>query len=69
MAPRDIAHQLRNSGKVSHHYLLIFSPSGFEEFVMATAVPAPDSAEPPTERQLQGEDPALAIQRVHELVS
>ena len=67
MAPRDIAHQLRNSGKVPNQYLLIFSPSGFEDFVMATAVPAPDGAEPPTERQLQGEDPALTIQRVHEL--
>ena len=69
MAPRDICHQLRNSGKAPNHYLLIFSPSGFEEFVMATAVPAPDGAEPPTERQLKGEDPSLAVQRVHELAT
>ena len=44
MAPRDIPHQLRNSGNVENHYLLMFSPSGFEEFLMATAVPAPDNA-------------------------
>ena len=25
-------HQLRNSGNVENHYLLMFSPSGFEEF-------------------------------------
>jgi quercetin dioxygenase-like cupin family protein len=42
IAPRDIPHQLRNSGKVENHYLLVFSPSGFEEFLKATAVPAPD---------------------------
>ena len=38
MAPRDIPHELRNSGNITNHYLLIFSPSGFEEFVMATAL-------------------------------
>ena len=26
----------------TNHYLLVFSPSGFEEFIVATAVPAPD---------------------------
>ena len=69
MAPRDIAHQLRNSGQVPNHYLLIFSPAGFEELVMATAVPAPDGAEPPTEPQLRGEDAGPAIQRVRELAA
>jgi hypothetical protein len=44
MAPRDIPHQLRNPGSTENHFLLIFSPSGFEEFVMATAIPAPDNA-------------------------
>ena len=29
MAPRGIPHQLRNSGDVENHYLLVFSPSGF----------------------------------------
>ena len=49
LAPRDIPHQLRNYGNVENHYLLLFSPSGFEEFVMATAVPAPHDAVAPTE--------------------
>src|SRR5499433_3721152 len=48
LAPRDIPHELRNSSKTTNHYLLVFSPSGFEEFIMATAVPAPDNAEAPT---------------------
>jgi quercetin dioxygenase-like cupin family protein len=68
MAPRDIPHQLRNSG-TSDHFLLVFSPSGFEEFVMATALPAPDNAAAPTEPQLQGDALAIAIQNVHRLAS
>ena len=63
LAPRDIPHQLRNSGNVENHYLLLFSPSGFEEFVMATAVPAPDNAVAPTE------PPAVAVRNVHELAA
>ena len=63
LAPRDIPHQLRNSGNVENHYLLLFSPSGFEEFVMATAVPAPDNAVAPTE------PPAVAVRHVHELAA
>ena len=35
MAPRDIPHQLRNSGDVENHYLLVFSPSGIEDFFEA----------------------------------
>jgi quercetin dioxygenase-like cupin family protein len=58
IAPRDIPHQLRNSGNVENHYLLVFSPSGFEEFLKATAVPAPDNAVAPTE------PPAGAVQSV-----
>jgi len=34
LAPRDIPHQLRNSGDTTNHYLLVFSPSGFEEFII-----------------------------------
>lgn len=63
MAPRDIPHQLRNSGNVENHYLLMFSPSGFEEFLMTTAVPAPDNAGAPTE------PPAVTIRNVHELAA
>jgi len=63
LAPRDIPHQLRNSGDTTNHYLLIFSPSGFEEFMMATAVPAPDNAVAPTE------PPAAAVRNVHELAA
>ena len=63
LAPRDIPHQLHNSGNTTNHYLLVFSPSGFEEFVMATAVPAPDNAVAPTE------PPAVAVRNVRELVA
>jgi quercetin dioxygenase-like cupin family protein len=47
MAPRNIPHELRNSGSTTNHYLLLFSPSGFEDFVMATALPPPDNAVAP----------------------
>jgi len=63
LAPRNIAHKLRNSGNTTNHYLLVFSPSGFEEFVMATAVPAPDNAVAPTE------PPAAAVRNVHQLAA
>ena len=63
VAPRDIPHQLRNSGDVENHYLLIFWPSGFEGFLEETAIPAPDNAVAPTE------PPAAAIRNVHELAS
>jgi quercetin dioxygenase-like cupin family protein len=63
IAPRDIPHQLRNSGKVENHYLLMFSPSGFEGFLGATAVPAPDNAAAPTK------PPAVAVRNVHELAT
>jgi quercetin dioxygenase-like cupin family protein len=63
IAPRDIPHQLRNSGDVENHYLIMFSPSGFEEFLKATAVPAPDNAVAPTE------PPAVAVRNVHELAA
>ena len=63
IAPRDIPHQLRNPGKTENHYLLVFSPSGFEEFLKATAVPAPDDAVAPTE------PPADAVRGVLELAA
>ena len=63
MAPRDIPHQLRNSGDVENHYLLVFSPSGFEEFMRVTAVPAPDNAAAPTK------PPAIPVQNVHKLAT
>jgi len=63
MAPRDIPHQLRNCGDVENHYLLVFSPSGFEEFLRMTAVPAPDNAAAPTK------PPAISVQNVHELAA
>jgi len=69
MAPRDIPHQLRNSGNTENQYLLIFSPSGFEEFLKMTAVPAPDNAVAPTERQPRVDDPSIAIQNVHQLAA
>src|SRR6516162_697344 len=63
LAPRDISHELRNSGNTTNHYLLVFSPSGFEEFIMAAAVPAPDNAVAPTE------PPAVAVENVHKLAT
>lgn len=69
MAPRDIPHQPRNPGARENHFLLIFSPPGFEQFVMATAIPAPDNAAAPTELQLQGGDSSLAVQNVLKLAS
>src|SRR5215510_4979548 len=63
MAPRHIPHQLRNSGNVENHYLLVFSPSGFEEFMRVTAVPAPDNAAAPTK------PPAIPVQNVHKLAT
>jgi quercetin dioxygenase-like cupin family protein len=62
MAPR-IPHQLRNSGEGENHYLLVFSPSGFEEFLRRTAVPAPDNAAAPTK------PPAIPVLNVHELAT
>jgi quercetin dioxygenase-like cupin family protein len=61
MAPRNIPHELRNCGDGENHYLLLFSPSGFEDFLYATAIPAPDHAAAPSE------PPAVAVQNVHEL--
>ena len=63
LAPRDVPHELRNPGKRENHFLLVFSHSGFEEFIMATAVPAPDNAVAPTE------PPAVAVRNVHELAA
>jgi hypothetical protein len=63
LAPRGIFHQLRNPGNVENHYLLVFSPSGFEGFLKATAIPAPANATAPTL------PPAVAIRNVHELAT
>jgi len=69
MAPRDIPHQIRNSGGGENHYLLVFSPSGLDEFLLASAILAPDNAAAPTEQQLQAGDPSIAIQNVHKLAT
>lgn len=41
----------------------MFSPSGFEEFLKATSVPAPDNAVAPTE------PPLVAVRNVFELAA
>jgi hypothetical protein len=41
----------------------MFSPSGFEEFLKATSVPAPDDAVAPTE------PPPVAVRNVFELAA
>ncbi len=46
-----------------NHYLLVFSPSGFEEFLRLTAVPAPENAPAPTK------PPAIPVHNVHELAT
>lgn len=61
LAPRDIPHQLRNSGNIENHYLLVFSPSGFEGFLNATAIPAPAGASGPTKPL------PVTVQNVHQL--
>ena len=61
IAPRDIPHQLRNSGNTENHYLLMFSPSGFEGFLKETAIPASDNAAAPTK------PPAVTVRNVHQL--
>ena len=63
IAPRNIPHQLRNSGNVANHYLILFSPAGFEELLKATSVPAPADAIAPTE------PPAIAVRNVFELAA
>jgi quercetin dioxygenase-like cupin family protein len=63
IAPRDIPHKLRNSGSAENHYLIMFSPSGFEEYLKVTAVPAPDNAVAPTK------PPAVAVRNVHEFAA
>jgi len=69
IAPRNIPHELRNSGSTTNHYLLVFSPSGFENFVMATALPAAANAVAPTAPRLQGEELSAAIENVHRLAA
>jgi quercetin dioxygenase-like cupin family protein len=63
IAPRNIPHRLRNSGRVPNHYLIMFSPAGFEEFLKATSLPAPDNAVAPTE------PPRIAVRNVFELAT
>jgi hypothetical protein len=63
IAPRDIPHQLRNSGNIENHYLLVFSPSGFEGLLKETAIPAPADAVAPTK------PPVVAVRNVHELAT
>ena len=44
----------------ANHYLIMFSPAGFEEYLKATSVPAPINAVAPTE------PPAVADRNVLE---
>ena len=62
-APRNIPHQLKNTGQAENRYLLVFSPAGFENFIDATAVTAPEGAPAPTE------PPPVAVQNVMELAA
>jgi quercetin dioxygenase-like cupin family protein len=62
-APRNIPHEIKNTGAAENRFLLIFSPAGFENFIDATAVPAPGGAPAPTE------PPKVAVQNVMELAA
>ena len=63
LAPRNIPHQIQNSGRVENRYLLVFSSAGFENFIDATAVIAPEGSPAPTE------PPPVAVQNVMELAA
>jgi quercetin dioxygenase-like cupin family protein len=63
LAPRNIPHQIKNTGTGENRYLLVFSPAGFENFIDATAVTAPEGAPAPTE------PPPVAVQNVMELAA
>lgn len=63
IAPRNISHQLRNPGDADNRYLNVFSPSGFEGFLEAISVPAPDGAVAPVE------PPTVPVQNVGELLA
>jgi len=63
LAPRNIPHQLKNTGIAENRYLLVFSPAGFENFIDATAVTAPDGAPAPTQPT------PVAVQNVMEMAA
>ena len=63
LAPGNIPHQLKNTGRAENRYLLVFSPAGFENFIDATAVTAPKGAPAPTEPY------PVAVQNVMELAA
>ena len=63
IAPRNIPHHLRNSGNVANHYLIMFSPAGFDDFLKATSVAAPNDAVAPSA------PPAIAVRNVFELAA
>ena len=63
LAPRNMPHHLKNTGRTQNHYLIVFSPAGFEDFLEATAVTAPEGATAPTE------PPPVAVQNVMELAA
>ncbi len=63
LAPRNIPHQLKNTGIAENRYLLVFSSAGFENFIDATAVTAPDGAPAPAQ------PPPVAVQNVMELAA
>ena len=62
LAPRDIPHQLRNSGSVENQFSCVLTFL-LEGLVKETAIPAPDNAVAPTK------PPAVAIRNVHELAT
>ena len=63
LAPRNIPHQIKNTGREENRFLLVFSPAGFENFIDATAVTAPEGAAAPTE------PPRVAVENVMELAA
>jgi len=63
IGPRNIPHQLHNSGNAENHCLIMFSSSGFEEFLKGRRFLRR------TMRLLQRNQPALAVRNVLELAA
>jgi quercetin dioxygenase-like cupin family protein len=63
LAPRNIPHEIKNTGTTENRYLIVFSPAGLEKFLKATAVTALEDTPASTE------PPPVAVQNVMEVAA
>jgi quercetin dioxygenase-like cupin family protein len=63
LVPRNIPHQIKNTGTAENRFLRVFTPAGFENLMDAMAVTSPEGALAPTEL------PKVAVQSVMELAA